>query len=65
MSRYTFTVARRVLVVELLADGTVQKARRKDAILPADAKRTDIRKVLETAAEYYDELVAAWEQMQQ
>ncbi|HVA26762.1 MAG TPA: DUF4160 domain-containing protein [Candidatus Baltobacteraceae bacterium] len=55
--------AETVVVVEFLADGTVRIARRKDAILPSNAKRTDVRKVLETAAEYYGEIVAAWEQM--
>ncbi|MDQ2865800.1 MAG: DUF4160 domain-containing protein [Candidatus Eremiobacteraeota bacterium] len=56
--------AETVVVVELLADGTVQKAPRKDAVIPPDAKRSDVRKILKTAAEHYDEIMAAWEQMQ-
>lgn len=55
--------AETVVIVELLADGSVRKANRKDAIIPADAKRSNVRKILETAAEHYDEIVAAWEQM--
>lgn len=57
--------AETVVIVELLADGTVQKGRRNDAIIPTDAKRTDVRKILETAAENYDRIVAAWEEMHQ
>lgn len=58
--RYAETVA----IVELFADGTVGLAQRPDAILPSDAKRSDVRKILDAASKYYDEIQAAWEQMQ-
>lgn len=58
--RYAETVA----IVELRADGTVSLAKRADAIIPRDAKRSDVRKILDEAAEHFDEIVAAWEQMQ-
>ena len=58
--RYAETVA----IVELRADGTVSLAKRADAIIPHGAKRSDVRKILDEAAEHFDEIVAAWEQMQ-
>jgi hypothetical protein len=39
-------------------------ANRAGAILPPNAKRSDIRKILDVAGEHYDEIVAAWEKMQ-
>lgn len=49
--------------MELRADGTVSLADRDDAIIPADAKRSDVRKILEAANDGYAEIAAAWEQM--
>jgi len=51
------------VIVDLRSDGNVVLARRRDSIRPPDAKRSDIRVVLRTAAEYFDELVAMWESM--
>ena len=51
------------VIVALLADGTVALARRGDAVQPRNAKRSDVRKVLNAAAEYFEDLVAAWEEM--
>ena len=49
------------VIVDLLADGNVALADRWDAIRPANAKRSDVRKILNTAAEYFRELTALWE----
>jgi hypothetical protein len=42
---------------------TVALANREDAIQPANAKRSDVKCILRTAAEHFDVLVAAWEKM--
>jgi Domain of unknown function (DUF4160) len=49
------------VIVDLRLDGTVALAKRKDAIRPGNAKRADVKKVLNTAAQYFDELVRLWE----
>ncbi len=51
------------VIVDLLADGTVRLARRKDAVQPGNAKRSDVRKILNAAAEYFDAIVVAWREM--
>jgi hypothetical protein len=48
-------------IVDLRFDGSVALARRKDAIRPANAKKSDVRKILDTAAEHFDDLAALWE----
>jgi hypothetical protein len=50
-------------IVDLRADGTVALADRWDALNPANAKRSDLRKILSLAAEHFEELVAIWEAM--
>ncbi len=52
-----------VAIVDLRADGTVVLAEREDRIKPANAKRTDVKKILKAAQEHFDALVAAWESM--
>ena len=47
------------VIVELL-DGTVRLALRSDAIRPADAKKSDVTKILRTAAKWADELDELW-----
>jgi hypothetical protein len=47
--------------VDLRADGAVLLANRQDAVRPANAKRSDVRKVLKAAAKNFDELAALWE----
>jgi hypothetical protein len=49
------------VIVDLLTDGNVDLAHRKDAVRPANAKRADVRKILVVAAEHFDELAALWE----
>jgi hypothetical protein len=51
------------VIVDLLQDGSVTLAQRVDAVRPANAKRSDIRKVLRAAAENFEDLVALWEEM--
>jgi hypothetical protein len=48
-------------VVDLCADGNIALADRKDAVRPATAKRSDIRKILNEAVLHFEELVALWE----
>jgi hypothetical protein len=38
-------------------------ADRADCVRPGNAKRSDVRKILTVAAEYFDELVLLWEKM--
>jgi hypothetical protein len=51
------------VVVNLLDDRTVALANRDDAIQPANAKRSDVKRILRAAGEHFDVLVAAWEKM--
>jgi hypothetical protein len=51
------------VIVDLLPDGTVMLADRRDAIRPRNAKRSDIRKVLFSAAFHFEELLALWEEI--
>lgn len=49
--------------MNLQLDGNVALADRPDAIRPANAKKSDVRKILLTAAEHFEELAALWEEM--
>lgn len=51
------------VIVNLLANGAVALAERPDAIRPADAKRSEVRKILEVAAEHFEELAELWVRM--
>lgn len=57
--RYAETVA----IVRLHPSGVVALADRGDAVIPADAKRADVRKILNAAAEVFQEIIIAWEKM--
>jgi hypothetical protein len=48
-------------IVDLRTDGAIALADRDDAIRPANAKRSDVRKILKAAAKHFDELTALWE----
>jgi hypothetical protein len=50
-------------VVDLLADGKVAKSARRDAVRPANAKRSDVRRTLDAAAAHAVELNELWEAM--
>ncbi len=51
------------MILDLRDDGEVALADRADAIRPGNAKRSDVKKALELAAEYFEELVEMWEVM--
>jgi hypothetical protein len=48
-------------IVDLRPDGNVALARRDDAIRPANAKRSDVKKILRVATKNFEELTALWE----
>lgn len=48
-------------IIDLRSDGAVALAKRDDAIRPANAKRSDVKKILNTAALHFEELAALWE----
>jgi hypothetical protein len=48
---------------DLRFDGTVALATRNDAIRPANAKRSDVKKVMDAAARHFNALVALWEEV--
>ena len=51
------------VIVDICINGNVALADRPDCIRPGNAKRGDVRKILRSAAEYFDELVSLWEKM--
>ena len=50
-------------IVDLRMDGWVALANRSDAIRPANAKRSDVKRILRVAAAHYEELAALWEEI--
>jgi hypothetical protein len=50
-------------IVEIRPDRTVVLADRKDATSPRNARRSSVKKMLNVAAENFDELWALWEEM--
>lgn len=55
------TYAETVVIFDLLDDGTVALSERWDAVVPADAKSSDVKKVLRCAAAHWVELKNLWE----
>ena len=51
------------VIVSLGVHGYVSLADRPDCIRPGNAKRSEVRKILRTAATHFDELVPLWEKM--
>lgn len=51
------------VIVDVRANRTVALADRSDAIRPGNAKRSSVRRVLNSAAEHFDVLVSMWERM--
>jgi hypothetical protein len=47
-------------IVNLRSDGNVSLAERRDAVRPANAKRSDVRRILNVAASHFDELAELW-----
>ena len=50
-------------IIDLRVDGSVALADRDDAIRPANAKRSDVRRILWAAADHFEELTALWERI--
>ncbi|MBB6145595.1 hypothetical protein HNQ77_003556 [Silvibacterium bohemicum] len=50
-------------IADLCRDGSITLADRKDAIRPSNAKRSDVKNILDAAALRFEELVALWEKM--
>lgn len=51
------------VIIDLRLDGTVGLADRPDVIRPPNAKRSDVRRILNLAMEHFDELAILWEKM--
>jgi len=51
------------VIVDVRSKGTVALAERKDAIRPANAKRSEVKRILNAAAQHYDELATLWEEI--
>jgi|SRR5580704_1130931 hypothetical protein len=51
------------VIVDLRLGGTVAISNRNDAIRPSDAKRSDVKKILNTAALHFVELTGLWEEI--
>lgn len=51
------------VIVNLRPDGLVALAVRKDAIRPRNAKKSEIKRILNSAATHFEELVALWEEI--
>ena len=51
------------VIVDLGIDGNVKLADRPDCIRPGNAQRSDVRRILRSAAKHFDELVSLWGQM--
>jgi hypothetical protein len=51
-----------ILILELGIDRTIRIADRWDAIRPGNAKRNQIRHILDVASEHYDDLMELWEE---
>ena len=49
------------VVVDLLADGKIRQSERWNAVRPGNAKRSDVRRILEVAAAHAIELRQLWE----
>jgi Domain of unknown function (DUF4160) len=50
-------------IVDLRLDGTVALSNRKDAIGPSNAKRSDVKKILNADALHFTELAELWEEV--
>ncbi len=53
--------AETVVIVDLLPDGSVREAVRRNAIQSANAPRSDVRRILKVAAAHVEELKVLWE----
>jgi hypothetical protein len=51
------------VIVDLLPAGKVAQSTRKKSVIPANAKRGDVRKILKAALDHADGLHEIWETM--
>jgi hypothetical protein len=49
------------VILDLREDGDIILSDRKDKIRPVNAQKSDVRKALRTAEQYFDELINLWE----
>jgi hypothetical protein len=49
------------VIVDLLPDGNVARSSRSKSVIPANAKRSDVRRIVNTAREHAMALQALWE----
>jgi hypothetical protein len=50
-------------IIDLRTDGSIALSKRRDAVQPGNAKRSDVKKILNAAALHFEELAALWEEM--
>lgn len=50
-------------IIDLDNHGNVTLADRPDCIRPGNAKRSDVRRILNRATEHFEQLVSLWEKM--
>jgi hypothetical protein len=50
------------VILELCKDGRIRIADRDDAIRPGDAKRNQIRRIVDVASQHFDDLSELWEE---
>lgn len=50
-------------IIHLREDGNVALVARNDAVQPANAKRSDVKKILRAAGLHFEELVGLWEEI--
>jgi len=50
-------------IIDLLPDGDVQLAKRSGDIFPNHAKKAEMRKILQIAADHFEELIQLWERI--
>jgi hypothetical protein len=51
------------VILDLLTDENIALAQRKDSIRPGNAKRSDVKKILNAAAVHFNELAELWERI--
>jgi hypothetical protein len=51
------------VILDLLTDENIALAQRKDSIRPGNAKRSDVKKILNAAAVHFKELAELWERI--
>jgi hypothetical protein len=49
------------VIIDLRTDETVALSKRSDAIRPANAKRSEVKKILSVAASHFEALAELWE----